>query len=278
MGNPVIRVFTEHTNQTPIDSYVFIGPPQFKEFRPQADEVHISVPFTWNRTKALQLKLAWEQYYPIVKLGGCAYDDPCDGFTPGLYIKHGVTFTSRGCNNQCPWCLAWKREGKIRELPIYPGNIIEDNNLLQCSRKHIDAVFAMLKSQRGIQLSGGLESALITDQIAGQLRSLHLRQVFLAADTKEAIKPLRKALLKLGLPREKVRCYVLLKFNPNETISEATERMHFVWEAGAIPFALLYQPPTDKKVKYSGEWTRFQKTWDRPAAMKAEMAKVGMNG
>jgi len=254
---------------TPKDDMAFVGEPPL--IRPEADMVHISVTFTWDITQAKRLQQAWSQYYPIVKIGGVAFDDPCDDFVPGVYIKQGVIFTSRGCNFQCPWCEAWKREGKLRELPvIYEGNFIQDNNLLQCSIQHIEKVFTMLRSKHGIEFTGGLDSRLMTDRIADDIRSLSVKQVFFAADTKEAIGPLRKAINLLGLPQSKVRCYVLLKFNPNETISKATERMHLVWEAGAMPFAQLYQPK-DRWIKYPLEWTRFARIWQRPAAMKAVM-------
>ena len=267
----ILRVFPRRTEMTPKDDYAFVGDPPTSIFRPEANEVHISCCFTWDRSIAERLKLAWQQYYPIVKIGGPAYDDPCYSFIPGLYIRRGVTFTSRGCNNQCPWCEAWRREGKLREGTIYSGNFIQDNNLLQCSRLHLELVFGMLRREKEIEFSGGLDSRLVTDNIADEIRALRIKQVFLACDTKEAIKPLRKAIKKLILPKQKVRCYVLLKFNPNETISEAMERMELVWEAGAMPFAQLYQP-RDKWIDYPKEWTRFARTWSRPAAMKAVMA------
>jgi len=97
--------------------------------------------------------------------------------------------------------------------------------------------------------------------------------VFLACDTKESIKPLRKAIKLLGMNQHKIYCYALLKFNPNETISDATERMIDIWNAGAMPFAQLYQPP-DKWIDYPIEWRHFQRTWSRPAAMKAEVKSL----
>jgi len=251
----------------PSDSYAFIGDPPM--IRPDADEVHISVTFSWDIKEAERLLQAWLQYYPVVKLGGVAFGDPCGEFTPGLYVKPGVVFTSRGCDNQCPWCEVWKREGRIRELTIvHEGNIIQDNNLLQCSQAHLDRVFAMLGWQHNIQFSGGLDSRLMTTDLADDLRSLSIGQVFFAADTKGAIEPLRRAIKILGLERQKVRCYVLVKFNPDEAISEATERMEEVWRAGAMPFAQLFQPK-DKWIDYSGEWQRFARAWSRPPIMKA---------
>lgn len=260
----VIRVFSRRTSATPVDNMAFVGNPPM--IRPEAEEVHISCTFTWDIEYSKYLADAWGQYYPAVKLGGVAFNDKANGFVPGMYVKQGITFTSRGCNNQCPWCLVWKREGKLRGLPIVEGNKIQDNNLLQCSPQHIEKVFQMLKGQREIDLIGGLDSRLITDDIAEQIRSLRIKQIFLAADTKESINQLRTAIKKLQMPRDKIRCYALLKFNPNETISEATERMLQIWEAGAMPFPQLYQP--ENRIEYPVEWKRFQRTWCRPAATK----------
>lgn len=268
----IIRVFPRRTAHTPDDALVFLGDPPLE--RPEADEVHVSCVFTWDKPAAERLQQAWAQYYPVVKLGGPAYDDPGDGFTPGMYLKSNITITSRGCNNRCTFCLVPCREGKIRELPIHPGNVIQDNNLLQCSPSHIDAVMDMLTTQKQVVFSGGLEAARVTERVAERIRGLRLHQVFMACDTPEAIKPLRKALNLLQINREKVRCYIILKHNPTEAISTATERLIDVFNAGALPFAQLCQPP-DKHIEYPQEWRHLARTWSRPAAMKAFMKSTG---
>lgn len=261
----VIRVFPRRTHLTPRDDYAFVGDPPF--IRPDADEVHVSCTFTWDITKARRLKNAWAQYYPKVMLGGTAIAASVDGFTPGMYVKRGSVFTSRGCNNQCPWCLVPLREGNLREIPIHLGNNVHDNNLLQCSKEHQTKVFDMLRGQHSIQLSGGLESALVTDNIADEIRSLRISQLFLAADTKAALKPLERAIQRLQLPRAKVRCFALLAYE-GESISHGLERLETIWNLGAMPFAQLYQPP-DHYIQYSLEWKKVQWVWTRPAPMKA---------
>lgn len=271
----LIRVFPRQTKWTPIDDMAFVGDPPLDQ--PPADEVHVSCTFTWDIEEAKRLFAAWSQYYSVVKLGGPAFSSPCIDFVPGRYISHGVVFTSYGCNNKCPPCLAWRREGLLKELPIISaGPVLQDNNVLQCSGSHLDKVFSMLATQSMINLTGGIDSNLVTDRIADRIRGLRIDQVFLACDTKEAIKPLRKAIRLLNLPRNKVRSYALLKFNPSEAISEATDRMIEIWEAGAMPFAQLYQPP-DKWIDYPKEWLHFQRTWQRPAAQWAFM-KAGDKG
>ena len=263
----ILRVFPRRTKFTPIDDYAFVGRPPFEIIRPDVDEVHISVTFTWDKELAQELKMAWEQYYPIVRIGGPAFNYNPEKFEPGVYIKKGVTFTSIGCNHNCPWCLV-EREGKLKEISdFYAGNIVQDNNLLQCSRGHLRRVIDMLKKQRGIELSGGLDPALITNEIADELRALSIHQIFLAADTQARLKSLEKAVKNLdGFGRNKLRCYVLLGFD--QTISEATEQLETVWDIGCMPHAQLYQPP-DKWIEYSQEWLDLNRNWSRPAIMKA---------
>lgn len=256
----------------------FVGYPPMEGFRPEADEVHISVAFTWDIERGKELQKAWGQYYDWDKvyLGGPAFGVPgaWDGFELGCYIKHGVTFSTRGCNNNCPPCLVPEREGKLRTLPIIPGWILQDNNILQAPRSHRDAVFQMLRSQRrAVSLSGGLQASLVTDEIAEQIRGLKIHEVYLAADSDGALKPLERAVRKLSfLPQRKLRCYVLLAFG-GETIEQARARLERVWEIGCLPFAQLYQPP-DKWIKYSQEWKDLRREWERPAAMFA-MHKEG---
>ena len=265
MTNSIIRVFPCRTSGTPSDALAFVGGPPLE--RPQADEVHISVTFTWDKATGERLQKAWAQYYPVVHLGGPAYDDPGNGFTPGFYIREGVTFTSRGCNNQCPWCLVPPREGRLRLLPIVPGNIVNDNNLLQCPREHIEHVFAMLRSQHAIQFTGGLQASLVTEWVAEEMRSLRIKQVFLAADTDAALRLLERAIKRLSfLGRQKLRCYVLLAFN-GETMAQGEARLERVWEMGAMPFAILYQPP-ERLIEYSHEWRSLARAWHRGSIMK----------
>ncbi|MFA5378986.1 MAG: hypothetical protein WC455_24745 [Dehalococcoidia bacterium] len=267
----LIRVFPRRTSLTPTDSMSFIGDPP--TILPEADEVHVSVTFTWDINEGHLLKRLWENHYPVVRIGGPAMGSAVNGFTPGLYLRDGVTFTSRGCNNQCPWCLVPQREGRLTEIAAFEtGNTIQDNNLLQCSRAHLDKVFAMLRTQHMIYLSGGIDARLVTDDIADDIRGLRIRQIFLACDTDNALPVLEQAVRRLQLPRFKVRCYVLLAFGT--TIEQCEERLQRVWRAGALPFAQLYQPP-DRFIHYSKEWRDFARTWSRPAAINTHMREMG---
>lgn len=271
----LIRVFPRRTALTPSDSFAFIGEPPLGFLRPDpecVEEIHISVAFTWDVDEGNRLADSWSKQYPSARvlIGGPAFNSKPGVFTPGLYIKAGITFTTRGCNNHCPWCFVPDREGRLVELDDFaPGNIIQDNNLLQANHDHILRVLDMLKKQqRAAVFSGGLQASLIDDWFAEELRGLRIGAVFMAADTANALKPLEKTIRRLSfLPRRKIRVYVMIGYN-GETIAQATDRLEAVWAMGGLPFAQLYKP-SDCKVDYDLSWMRLARTWSRPAAMFA---------
>jgi len=269
MGKNILRVFPRRTSMTPTDPLAFVGlPPLFRPQADEVDEVHVSVTFTWEVEEGRHLRDAWAQYYPVVKIGGPAVDtDPPGEFTPGLYVKSGVTFTSRGCPRRCPWCFVPKREGAIRELEVQPGWIVQDNNLLATSRSHQEQVFKMLRSQkRAVSFPGGLDSRLLTDWAVDQLRTLKIGQMFFAADSQAGLENLRGIRERLSfLSRHELRCYVLLAFD-GESCEEALSRLEAVWDMGFIPFAQLYRD-FRRRIPYSAEWRALVRTWSRPAAM-----------
>lgn len=272
MEKKILRVFPKRTSYTPDDELVCIGMPQF--IIPEHDEVHISCAFTWDKKECEELAFQWEcRTNKPVKVGGVAYNDPAIDFTPGLYVKKGIIFTTRGCNNNCPWCMVPKNEGKFRELQIYEGNIIQDNNFLQASRKHKEKVFDMLRGQNSICFKGGLEANLIDDHFVDNITSLRISELWLACDTDSALPALKKAckkLTKAGFNRNKIHCYAL---SYGKDMEKDEARCREIYEAGAMPFMQLYRDFSENKTEYSAEWNKFQRMWSRPAATRAHMEK-----
>lgn len=279
-GNRILRVFPRRTSMTPMDPLVFIGdPPLFRPRLGEVDEVHISITFTWDIKEGRRLEGAWAQRFAVVKIGGPAIDADLPGeFTSGLYVKKGVTFTSRGCPRRCPWCFVPKREGPVRELEIKPGWLVQDNNLLATSHGHQEKVFEMLRSQkRVVSFPGGLDSRLMTDWFVEQLRTLKIGQVFFAADSVAGLENLRGIRERLFfLSRHQLRCYVLIGFG-GESVAGATARLQEVWDMGFLPFAQLYRDTmhnTAHRIRYSAEWRALARLWSRPAAMFAQQKEA----
>lgn len=262
------RVFATKTNMCPNDPDTYFGEPDL--FTPKYDEVHISVTFTWAIWRAMMLKKAWETHSKKVRIGGPAFDDPGGNFVAGTYLKKGVTITTRGCPHNCWFCFVPKREGKLRELPIVSGNIIQDNNLLAASKSHLEKVFQMLSKQKRINFAGGLQASRITDEIVEKLRNLSIYQLWLSFDYPEAEKSLIKAVNKLKryFRRDQIRCYVLIGYL-DDTLPKAETRLRRAWEIGTLPFAMLYRDRDEDNNQRTKQWKQFQRQWTRPAIIKS---------
>ena len=259
----LVRVFPRRTRATPDDELAYIGGP---DMFVEADEVHISVSFTYDLPGAEKLEKEW-QHIAKVRIGGPATGMAGGEFEPGRYLRDGYVITSRGCPNRCWFCSVPKREGDIRELSIRDGWNVLDDNLLACSDEHIRAVFAMLSRQnRKAEFTGGLEAARLKTWHCELLRALNPTQLFFAYDTPDDLEPLRvagKILTDAGFPvgSHAKRCYVLIGY-PNDTFEAAETRLGQSLDAGFLPMAMLYK---DKVGKTEREWRRFQRQWARPA-------------
>ncbi len=244
-------------------------------FRPFYDEVHISCQFTWDIPKAKKLVEKWSDGIHKVRLGGVAIDGESDKpFQAGMYLKKGITITSRGCPNNCNFCIV--RRGLIEFNEFPEGNIVQDNNILACSDHHWQLVMKMLKKQRAIEFRGGLEKYRITPKIAEDLRGLRIKTLWISCDQPEAIKPLQKAveiLQKAGFTRNHLYCYVLIGDNKEEN----ENRLKEVFKMGVMPFAQLYKDKTNS-TKYTKEWKNLARTWSRPAAYKTLMNFNSLKG
>lgn len=274
MSQKIIRIFPRRTNATPDDQDVRVAttPALWDE----ADEIHISVAFTWDIAWAEWAAIQWKHVAPV-KLGGPAFNEPGGDFIPGMYMKKGYVITSRGCPNRCWFCQVPRREGGLlRELPVTDGWILTDDNLLACSDRHIDQVFSMLDRQPyRPKFTGGLEAKLLTQAMAIRLKKLRPEEMFFAYDTPDDLEPLQQAgrfLLNAGFTREShvLRCYVLIGYK-GDTIEKAEARMKQTYEAGFMPMAMLFR---DKKGDFSQNWKQFQRQWANPIITACNCKKL----
>ncbi len=265
----MIRVFPRKTKWTPTDELAFVGDPPL--IRPPIQPVYVSCTFTWDIEEAKRLASAWKQYYPDVYIGGPAFGDPGGEFEPGRFVKSGVTITSRGCPNKCPWCYVPRREGKIRELEIRPGWIVQDNNLLACSDNHLLNVLIMLQKQKHpVVFSGGLDSTRFTKWHSVLLKSIKVKELWFACDSEVSLQYLEKVRTLLDYPQRKMRCYVMVGFN-GEKIEDAQWRLEIVYKIGFDPFCQLYRGEGEQP--YGKDWLALNRKWSRPAAYHSKEEK-----
>ena len=264
----LIRVFPRRTKASPVDELAFFGPPPFYA---EADRIHISVTFSFDKPHAEWLAEQWRHVAPV-EISGPAYGIDSGEFEPGKYLKPGYVITSRGCPNKCWFCDAWKRE-QFKELEVKEGNNLLDDNILACSDAHIKAVFSMLEKQPRVEFTGGLEAARLREWHVDSLLKIKPDQMFFAYDTPDDFEPLvhaGKMLKDAGFALHSRRCYVLIGY-PKDSTKAAEKRLIDCWKAGFIPMAMVY---LNKNGTFSHIWKRLQDEWTRPAIIKTRMKNL----
>lgn len=271
----IARVFCRRTNATPTDSLAFVNEPP-PLFLPEVEEIHICVVFTYDLPAAERLQRQWEAVGVPVKIGGPAFDQPSGEFIPGLYVKKGITITSRGCPNHCWFCRVPIREKGLRELEIKDGWNIFDDNILACSEDHIRTLFAMLKRQPERPcFTGGLEAKLLKPWHCELLRKVGTKHMYFAYDTADDLEPLQQAGKMLQdsgftIASHAMKCYVLIGY-PGDTFAKAEKRLRETMAAGFMPFAMLYR---DTGGEVAQDWQRFQREWLQPRIVGQKMKEA----
>lgn len=206
-------------------------------------------------------------------MGGPAFNQKGEAFVPGLYVKKGMTITSRGCPNHCWFCAVPKREGGLTELPIHDGWNVLDDNLLACSDEHVEKVFQMLSRQeKRAVFTGGLESKILKPWHAKRLREINAQRMYFAYDTPDDYEPLVEAgkIMRQEGHRPQshtMGCYCLIGY-PNDTFDAAEKRLTDAAKNGFAPYAMLYR---GKDGTTDHEWRKFQRIWCRPAIVYAKI-------
>lgn len=280
----IARVFPRKTKATPDDAMAFFGLPNLLAYQCDISEVRVSVTFTYDIALAEQLAEFWTKArIAPVTIGGPAYEKdqalyPIE-FTPGLYIKPGYTFSSRGCPRRCFFCSVWKRWNTAIPLTtIHDGWNLLDDNLLACPRPHVERVFDMLRRQtRRVEFTGGLEAKALEEYHVDLLASLKPRpSMFWAYDPGDSFEEMERAarlMLAAGFTRasHRLRCYVLVGY-PKDTIDLAAKRLEDMVRIGFTPMAMVWKPekPAAEKYRPGPEWRAFQRRWTRPAIIHSE--------
>lgn len=270
----------QHTLQAAIATGTNGWSKQLVEWTEDNATAYLSVVFTWDLPKAYQraVWLRMEGYNVIA--GGPAVDlmpdylcdvAGCNTHLNDAIARHNphATFTTRGCVRRCPFCAVWRTEGEFRELKEWPVRpIVCDNNLLASSQKHFDGVVDRLKPLSNIDFNQGLDARLLTKYHADRLIELDCRVRF-AFDSVDYEPQLRRAydlLRSVGLPKSRIRVYVLVGYN--DTPEDALYRLRTVASLGIDPNPMRYNPlDTMQRDSHVGpswtdrELTRYVRYW-----------------
>jgi len=204
--------------------------------------------------------------------GGTGYDlttklpDEIEAMCPdySLYpnMDYALGFTSRGCIRKCPFCVAWKKEGRIKPVgDIYnfwrgQGRLkLLDNNLTALPEHFELIVKQLIKEKIKVDFSQGLDIRLITPEMAQLLSTVKLwKQIRFAFDNvkyEKAVYDGVKTLIDNGVAKHKIMFFVLIGFN--STPADDLYRVQFLSSLGVDPFVMPYNKQ-DPYQKASARW------------------------
>jgi len=173
-------------------------------------------------------------------------------FTPdySIYPKcdYALGFLSRGCTNECRWCIVPKKEGYLKEYRQWyevvrndtDKLVLLDNNILA----HYDGenqLIHLASSKYKIDINQGMDCRMVSGNIADILCKIKwIRYIRFSCDTESQIEPMIKAAEKLkerGIKSSKIFIYLLVTTD----ISNAENRVYELTRY--IPNVTIYAQP-----------------------------------
>lgn len=175
---------------------------------------------------------------------------------PELTKNKAYGFLTRGCCNNCDFCIVSKKEGmcskKVANLSeFWSGQkeiILLDANILAC-KDRLYLLKQLADCKAWIDFSQGLDARFITEEVAKALSAVKKNIVHFAFDFMKNEKAIVKG-LKMYSQYNKVSIsdsvYILTNFDT--TIEEDLYRVKMVQEAGFIPDIRIYRKNTAPQI------------------------------
>jgi len=243
----------KHGNKSTITSIDMFGH--------KPDKVYIACVFDKNKSKAIALGDCYKTSEVVYGGSGLNFDtlpDDIEHILPD-YLLYGVDysmgFTSRGCLRRCPFCIVWKKEGKIKDnAPIsefmHPDHkklILLDNNFT-ASPKFDENLKFIIDNSLKVNFNQGLDIRLMTEEKAGLIadtkyynwtfisRRLHFAWDFMEAekDVERGIQFLNNA----GIPSRHLMVYMICHYNTD--FGQDMYRFKKLVEWGCDPYVMIF--------------------------------------
>lgn len=119
---------------------------------------------------------------------------------------YAIGYITRGCPNNCRWCIVPQKEGQIRQYREWSDLVrqdtnklvLMDNNILACNYG-IEQLGSLIGSGYRIDLNQGMDARLVTERVAEILSKLKwIRFIRFSCDQKTQIEPIRRTIEMLG--------------------------------------------------------------------------------
>lgn len=180
-------------------------------------------------------------------------------------------FLTRGCPNNCPFCIVSRKEGrkncKVSDLDQWWNGqreiVLCDPNLLAC-KDHMSLLEQLAESNAWVDINQGVDARLLTEKNIEALNRIRIRNIHFAWDLVERSDPILKG---LRLYREMGKktahgshgtVYVLTNFNT--TMEENLYRVETLRNLGFDPYVMIYDKPNaPKDVRSLQRWCNNRK-------------------
>lgn len=171
---------------------------------------------------------------------------------PELAKNTAYGFLTRGCPNNCSFCIVSKKEGrrtyKVADLSEFWRGQKEikllDANLLAC-KEHLDLLEQLVASKATVDFTQGLDARLVTKKNIETLVKVKVKMVHFAFDLmkneKQILKGLRLYKEATNINERKTGVYILTNFNT--THEEDLYRVYKVRELGYLPYVMVFNKP-----------------------------------
>lgn len=169
------------------------------------------------------------------------------------YKNTAYGFLTRGCPNNCPFCVVSKKEGlcshKVANLSEFWNGQKEiklcDPNILACKDRE-DLLKQLVESKAIIDYTQGLDARLIDDDIAKLICQTKIKMIHFAFDLMKNEERILNGLKIFSKycnkgEREK-KVYILTNFD--STLQQDWYRVKRVKELGYTPYVMIYQKGT----------------------------------
>ena len=175
-------------------------------------------------------------------------------------------FLTRGCPNNCPFCIVSDKEGrkscKVADLDQWWSGqkqiILCDPNLLAC-KDHMELLEQMAESKAWIDINQGVDARLLTEQNIETLNKLKINNIHFAWDLMDRSESVLRGLdlyRKLGKKTKHGShgtVYVLTNFNT--TMEENLYRIYTLRGMNYNPYVMIFDKPhAPKEVRNLQRW------------------------
>ena len=190
------------------------------------------------------------------------------------YVDYAIGFLTRGCPNNCPWCIVPVKEGNIQpyrtwqeiKRPDKRDIVFMDNNVLACNHG-IEQITDMIGKDVRIDFNQGLDARLIDNDVADILSRLKwIRQIRISCDTMPMLMVCLNAIDRMkckGIKPYRIFTYLLVKDN----IRDAEVRATTLRDAGVDVFAMPYRD-FENKIEPTQEMKDFARWVNRKEIFK----------